>query len=220
MKWTELEIKILEENRNLSSNEMRNLLPKRTYESIVQKRNKLGLQWNQDLKWEQWEIDLIKQNQFLSSEEISKSILPHRSYEAVKTARHKAKLPHLVRCNKCGNQMAKNNQFDICNPCKKTIREYNNTVTHKYSQYRHGAKRRGYSWELTLEQFVSMYNGNCTYCGDKIEGIGIDRVDNTQGYTEENSVYCCEKCNKFKMAYEYDDWIHHMKKILKNLGEI
>ena len=220
MKWTELEIKILEENRNLSSNEMRNLLPKRTYESIVQKRNKLGLQWNQELKWEQWEINLIKEHQYLSTEEISKSVLPHRSYEAVKTARHKAKLPHIVRCNKCGDQMIKNNQFDICNSCKKTHKEYNNTITHKYSQYINGAKRRGYSWELTLEQFVSMYDSNCTYCGDKITGVGIDRVDNTKGYTIDNCVKSCQKCNQLKMAYEYNDWINHMKKILKNLGEI
>jgi hypothetical protein len=220
MKWTESEIKVLEQNRHLTSNQITSILSNRTYESIVQKRNKLGLQWSQELKWEQWEIDLIKENQYLSTEEISKSILPHRSYEAVKTARNKSKLPQLVRCNKCGVQMIKNNQFDICSDCKKTTKDYNSTISHKYSQYMNGAKRRGYSWELTLEQFVSMYNSKCTYCGDKIDGIGIDRVDNTKGYIEENCVNCCKHCNQLKMAYEYDEWIAHMKKILKNLGEI
>ena len=45
----------------------------------------------------------------------------------------------------------------------------------------------------------------CYYCHyyKKEEVNGIDRVDNTKGYTKENSVSCCEMCNRIKLLLKH-----------------
>lgn len=220
MKWTAEELEILEHNTDLNSTEMTSLLPNRTYEAIVQKRGKLGLQWDKQQTWREWELELLEEHDYLSNSEIAETVLPHRSYEAIKTARHKAGLAHMVRCNKCGEKFKKNNQHNICSKCRKTHKDYNSTFNHKYSSYRCGAAKRGYEFSLSKNDFAMFYNTDCTYCGDHIDGVGIDRVDNTKGYTLENSVACCEKCNRLKMALGLSDWLTHMRKIVINMGEL
>ena len=218
--WSRADILVLEDNPQLNSKEMCELLPMRTYNGIVQKRHKLGIASTQKAKWEDWEVDLMRCHKYMSSLQMSETVLPHRPYEGIKSYRNKLKIPHIVRCNKCGEEMIKNNGFDICSKCKKTHKEYNSTVSHKYSQYMSGAKKRGYEFSITLEEFTAHYYLDCCYCGDKVDGIGLDRVDNTKGYTSDNIVACCENCNRLKMDRDLPDWINHMKKILINQGEI
>lgn len=59
------------------------------------------------------------------------------------------------------------------------------------------AKRRGLSWNLSLEQYAQLVNQPCTYCNEKkIErGVGLDRIDNSKGYEIENVLPCCSNCN-------------------------
>lgn len=80
------------------------------------------------------------------------------------------------------------------------------------SQYKSGAKSRGLAWLLTEEEFAGLTKGSCFYCGSLPAAIqknshnpeliyvynGIDRKDNTQGYTKDNSVSCCTLCNRWK----------------------
>jgi hypothetical protein len=89
--------------------------------------------------------------------------------------------------------------------------------------YKRSAKIRGYSFELTEEQFTKITQKDCHYCGAKPNNKteqkgyfgnyiynGIDRVDNNRGYTLENSVPCCKRCNTAKnnsTIQEYQDWI-------------
>lgn len=92
-----------------------------------------------------------------------------------------------------------------------------------YKSYKHNAARRNYSFELTLFQFHDLVNQNCHYCNaypdenrrsstdERLKFNGIDRKDNTKGYTIENTVPCCGRCNRAKdtMTYhEYIAWIH------------
>lgn len=220
MKWTNKEIQTLEENLHLNSAKMSELLPDRTQEAVVQKRNSLGLQWEGQLKWEEWEIDVLKDNRFLSHKEIAKSLLPHRSPQAVKDRRTRLGLPNMVRCKSCGIEIVKNSQHNTCSGCVKDHNYHNHSMLGKYRQYKHGAVRRGYEWGISIEAFAAFWNTSCSYCGGAIDGVGIDRKDNTLGYTEGNSVPCCEMCNRLKMAYHLDEWVAHMKKILTNLGEV
>ncbi len=77
--------------------------------------------------------------------------------------------------------------------------------------YRRRAKSKGYSFELTKEQFRELTSGNCYYCGVKPKQVnhpkpcvgayiynGIDRVDTTKGYILNNCVPCCIQCNSDK----------------------
>lgn len=90
-------------------------------------------------------------------------------------------------------------------------------------EYRGGAKGRGYDFTLTSEQFRVLTQQECRYCGAPPlketrnqraktgHSIylynGIDRVDNTQGYTPENCVTCCHRCNVAKGTLVHDDFI-------------
>lgn len=42
---------------------------------------------------------------------------------------------------------------------------------------------------------------------------GIDRIDNAKGYTIENSVTCCKRCNFAKRNMSYDEFISWGKKL-------
>lgn len=76
-----------------------------------------------------------------------------------------------------------------------------------YAHYRKQATERGYPFELTEDQFCSLVTRECHYCGrlpythadfKSIDWIGLDRADNTKGYTLENSRPCCGTCNMVK----------------------
>jgi len=91
--------------------------------------------------------------------------------------------------------------------------------------YKKGARKRGHEWTLDNQEFLALVRSNCLYCGacpsnrTEIRSIrkqevvlytGIDRIDNTKGYTCGNSVPCCRMCNYGKREYsyqEFSDWI-------------
>lgn len=83
----------------------------------------------------------------------------------------------------------------------------------KYSTYKRSAIKRRINWDLTFEQFKTFWQKSCYYCGDKIETIGLDRIDNSKGYNLDNIVSCCKMCNKMKLNYSEKDFINHCKKI-------
>lgn len=101
----------------------------------------------------------------------------------------------------------------------------------KYYVYKQGAKRRGYTFELTRIEFVIMLYGKCAYCGQEpdmkytntpsrehahyITINSIDRVDNYLGYTTENTVSCCKKCNTMKSILGAKEFLEHVEKIYK-----
>lgn len=68
---------------------------------------------------------------------------------------------------------------------------------------------------------------NCFFCGSPPSNIatnrgkipktviysGIDRLDNSIGYTERNCAPCCKKCNYWKRADSVDTFLQHVRKI-------
>jgi hypothetical protein len=71
----------------------------------------------------------------------------------------------------------------------------------KYICYKKSSRRLGRIFTLTFEQFNTFWKAPCTYCGEPIKTIGLDRVDNTIGYTFDNVVSCCKMCNFMKRGY-------------------
>lgn len=69
----------------------------------------------------------------------------------------------------------------------------------KEREYQSGAARRGHEWRIDRTLFRNLLAQPCNYCG-LIPASGIDRRDNGEGYTFENSVACCKQCNIAKMA--------------------
>lgn len=87
-----------------------------------------------------------------------------------------------------------------------------------YYEYVRSAKKRHKNFELSKNEFKELTSSNCHYCGkipSKIyykEGCkgeykfnGVDRKDNSRGYTLDNSLPCCWECNNIKsniLSYE------------------
>jgi hypothetical protein len=81
--------------------------------------------------------------------------------------------------------------------------------------YKNNAKSRELKFELTKEQFHSLVSTSCHYCGTCQEnGNGIDRVDNSKGYTMDNVVSCCSLCNiRIKQEWNWEVVLDHLRKI-------
>lgn len=97
--------------------------------------------------------------------------------------------------------------------------------------YKHSAKKRGHTWSLTIDEFITLTKRSCHYCGtDAAQSFhpmshgrltiggpyiynGIDRFDNTVGYELSNCVPCCNICNVMKMAHSHEAFISHVAKI-------
>ena len=99
------------------------------------------------------------------------------------------------------------------NKWKEVQREYNKTPKGSFARYSRRIKD-GISFSLTFEEFMTFWQKPCTYCGAEIKTVGIDRVDNTEGYSLENCVSCCWICNDMKSSRTKEFWLEHMKKVL------
>lgn len=95
-----------------------------------------------------------------------------------------------------------------------------------YYNYQRKATSRKLCFELTKEQFRTLTQQKCKYCGvnpHKIHKVnkrvgeyifnGVDRKDNKEGYTVDNSIACCYTCNRMKHAMTHDDFIAHIKRM-------
>jgi hypothetical protein len=98
-------------------------------------------------------------------------------------------------------------------------KEYSQTLKGKYRQYKNGATVRNLGFDLTIEAFTAYWQLPCNYCGDEIETIGIDRIDNTKGYFGSNIVPCCEACNRAKGIGTEKDLITHCQKVVRKAAK-
>lgn len=89
------------------------------------------------------------------------------------------------------------------------------------------AKERGITVEINITIFKSIAQKKCHYCGcdpnQKSFGKngyyiynGLDRIDSSIGYTIENCVPCCGRCNEAKSNLEYSCFLKKIKMIYQN----
>lgn len=78
------------------------------------------------------------------------------------------------------------------------------------------ARVRGYEYSLTVDEVKEYWQKPCFYCGSPMETIGLDRVDNTKGYTKDNIVSCCWDCNRIKMTMTVDGFFEKIIQIYNN----
>ena len=98
---------------------------------------------------------------------------------------------------------------------KATAKVRNQTLSGRYIHCRAGANSRKIPFLLTKEEFSTFWQKDCHYCGDSIETVGIDRVNNLQGYSIENCVSCCLDCNKMKMEKTVEGFLKKCEIISK-----
>jgi hypothetical protein len=61
-----------------------------------------------------------------------------------------------------------------------------------------------------------MFTSSCAYCNRQPEAPlthGIDRVDNDKGYTPENTVASCARCNYMKHKYDCTSFIEQCQAV-------
>lgn len=109
---------------------------------------------------------------------------------------------------------------------------------HIFKRIKSDAVRAGRTFNLTLEFFVSMCHEPCHYCsrsninsanvpskagGYLIKGFrynGLDRVDNTRGYDEDNCVPCCVVCNRAKNAMSLEEFMDYIDALVGHQNSI
>jgi hypothetical protein len=79
-------------------------------------------------------------------------------------------------------------------------------VNYRLKAMKDQAKNKGYSWDedMTRDVCAAMMTSPCFYCSLMPEDTvnGIDRMDNTRGYSTENCVACCKNCNFIKKCLD------------------
>jgi hypothetical protein len=104
-----------------------------------------------------------------------------------------------------------------------------------YLSYKKSARRTKRKFNIPIEKFKELTSKKCTYCGNppsriskttrskKSEVIkhttykfnGLDRIDSSKGYTQENVVPCCQWCNKIKRERNVSEFKNHIKRIFQ-----
>jgi 5-methylcytosine-specific restriction endonuclease McrA len=72
-------------------------------------------------------------------------------------------------------------------------------LVQQYRLYQRNALQRNIDFRLTISQFIKIIVSapHCHYCKQEKQ-LGVDRVENSKGYTIENCVACCGPCNRKK----------------------
>lgn len=118
-------------------------------------------------------------------------------------------------CNKCeskvfGNGMCQKhyNESRKDSGYMKIDRE---KITRRFTDSKRDAERyRGIIWTITLEEFTELNTKLCHYCNNQLPRTrsGLDRKDNTKGYTIDNVVPCCTFCNHLKSdCFTYNEFL-------------
>ena len=118
------------------------------------------------------------------------------------------------------------------------------TLNHLYAVCRIGARSRNLDFALSAAAHKSIVEQPCFYCGRPptkqnkyvnadgtvnvinfspqsierawVRASGIDRRDNSKGYTPENCVPCCAVCNTAKMALAEEAFVSHCKRVAEH----
>lgn len=89
----------------------------------------------------------------------------------------------------------------------------------RLARYKSQAAQRGYTWELSEELFDNLIVAPCFYCSEAPSPFnGIDRVNNSKGYSEENCVSCCRQCNLAKLDMPLSDFLNWACRVAHKAG--
>lgn len=116
-------------------------------------------------------------------------------------------------CNECNIEKEKKDFYKKNKKCRNCLNEkLKSSLSHRFHNSKRSAKERNYDFKLTKEEYGKITNNNCIYC-NRIDGnkygkfVGIDRVNNDNGYVLGNIVPTCKICNKMKGTLTYYEFI-------------
>ena len=129
---------------------------------------------------------------------------------------------HMKLCTRCKELKELNNFWfnkrrnfyrSECNRChcSNTIRRRKVVgsrawYTYQMTKLKNSAKRRKIDFNFSVDDFIAIKKLDiCFYCGKSQIVKTIDRVNNTIGYSKNNCVMSCHKCNRLKAALTFSE---------------
>lgn len=97
---------------------------------------------------------------------------------------------------------------------KKRVK-YSSLLSPKYKSYLMRCNSKGIKMELTEEQFNTIIAQPCYLCGSTTK-IGVDRLNSSFGYVEDNVKPCCTICNMMKYTHDVDFFLSHVRRIVNH----
>eukprot|EP00750_Incisomonas_marina_P018499 INCI2981.1.p1 GENE.INCI2981.1~~INCI2981.1.p1 ORF type:complete len:142 (+),score=20.27 INCI2981.1:915-1340(+) len=92
-------------------------------------------------------------------------------------------------------------------------------IQHKWSCFKTQAKRRNIAQQLSFEQYSTLVQLPCAYCGNGAVGqhaayVGVDRIDSSiRKYSLQNCVPSCKVCNYMKGPLDRSDFLTKVREI-------
>lgn len=107
------------------------------------------------------------------------------------------------------------------------IEKRNTAISRIIGRYKSKAKTRNIKWDISKKTFISTIEKPCFYCGIQssmslnINGFnynynGVDRIDSSKDYTNDNIVPCCKNCNMAKSDLKQKDFYDWVQRISEN----
>ena len=138
---------------------------------------------------------------------------------AISKVRH-YRIKNSLGCPRCARVLS----FRKIDP--KFITPFYSLKRRSYLQYIKRAKAKNLDFDLTEEQVFKFFDSPCFYCGclpetkplgnsvdGKFKRNGLDRKDSNLGYTENNVVPCCKKCNLAKLDTSFEEFMAWIKRV-------
>ena len=181
----------------------------------------------------------------LISKSLTIDITGHRYGRLVAVERASSNKHHfatwLCKCD-CGNEVVvvgnhlRNGNTKSCGCLQRELARESHLLPEGVAAFntlvrsmRASAKKRGYEWKLTKKQVAHLTKQPCHYCGavpsqalhpSECNGAyiynGLDRVDNSKGYTVDNVVPCCSGCNYMKRAMTLNEFESRVTRVYKH----
>lgn len=107
------------------------------------------------------------------------------------------------RCKTCSIKNTEKWKTENPESYKTAYKKSSRAVKTRYKQSLNRAKESGKHWDIKFEDYEKLIKKNmCEYCGGELNEtrVGLDRVDSSIGYTLDNVVPCCGRCNLIKGA--------------------
>ena len=100
-------------------------------------------------------------------------------------------------------------------------REYQlkNPVKHALGLYKRSAIYKGIERTMSDERLVQLLKQDCSYCGAVAAPLnGVDRIDNSRGYVENNVTTACRTCNLAKREMSLEEFKAWVGRAAKHMG--
>ena len=88
-----------------------------------------------------------------------------------------------------------------------------------YKARREALTLRHLSFELSKTEWLAVItNARCFYCGGHLprRGLGLDRINNSKGYSLDNCRPCCANCNRCKGVLSTEEFQKLVRKIYQH----